>query len=104
MSSKQPHIFAELDNLMTKLEDAFQQQDWEQVESLLTERNRLAEMTLTADLPTEYHGDARLILEKMQLQDAAMQDQAVQLQSEAREVLQQRQKVAQSIKAYKSID
>lgn len=84
------------------LDRAFADEQWDAVAALLQQRNDLARLALTPDLPEALHEIARRAFERLRTQDEELMAKAKLLQRDLREELMQLNKSKKSIEAYQN--
>lgn len=85
-----------------ELDKAFADEQWEAVPALLQQRNDLAGLAFTPDLPEALHEIARQAFERLRAQDEELTEKAKLLQRDFRDELMQLNKSKKSIGAYKA--
>lgn len=85
-----------------ELDKAFADEQWEAVPALLQQRNDLAALAFTPDLPEELHEFAQQAFERLRAQDEELTEKAKLLQRDFRDELMQLNKSKKSIGAYKA--
>lgn len=97
---KTQKIMIEIEDLIKELNQAFVEKKWNEVEKLISLRNKAAEKVLTETLPIELHQNAQQLLLQIKQQDKQLISQAKEIQKDSSSTLIEFNNQKKSIKAY----
>jgi len=85
-----------------KIELSMKAEEWDDVDALIIERNKVLGAAITPSLPEALHDEARLVLARVKQQDKVLMSEAKQRQLTAKDDLKKLKHGKKSIKSYLS--